>query len=99
MYLVHVRAEIQAHIQLTNYQYNLPPFEKKIERKSNREGIAERFRDACVRKNVETDLCCMDHFEEVIKGWKTISYAMPRAMIVEPIIACARCPASAGYWR
>src|SRR5919106_5140291 len=68
MYLVHVRAEIQAPIQLTNYQYNLPPFEKKIERKSNREAIAERFRDTCVRKNVETDLCCKDHFEQVIKA-------------------------------
>lgn len=34
MYLVQVPGEIQAHIQLTNYQYNLPPFEKKIERKA-----------------------------------------------------------------
>ena len=67
MYLVHVRAEVQGHIQLTNYQYNLPSFEKKLERKSNRIDLPERFGEATVRKNVETDLALMDHFEAQIK--------------------------------
>ncbi|MBN4054239.1 IS110 family transposase [Nitrospira defluvii] len=68
MYFVHFRSEVQAHIQLTNYQYNLPAFEKKLERKSNRVDIAERFRDPVVSKNVESDLSTMDHFEALIKG-------------------------------
>ncbi len=67
MYFVHIRSEIQAHIQLTNYQYNLPPFEKKIERKSNRVDIPERFSDPVVCKNVMSDLATMDHLEEMIK--------------------------------
>ena len=38
-----VRGEYQAHIQLTNNQYNLPSFEKKLERKNNRTGMTEGF--------------------------------------------------------
>jgi transposase len=68
MYLVRIRAECQAHIQLTNYQYNLPAFEKKLERKNNRTDVAERFSDVDVRKNVEVDLALMDHFTDQIKA-------------------------------
>lgn len=68
MYFVHIRSAIQAHIQLTNYQYNLPSFEKKIESKGNRVDIPERFRDPVVCKNVESDLATMDHFEALIKN-------------------------------
>lgn len=67
MYFVHTRSEIQAHIQILNYQYNLPPFEKKIERKSNRVDIPERFSDPVVRKNIESDLAAMDQLEAMIK--------------------------------
>ena len=67
MYLVRVRDECQAYIQLTNYQYNLPAFEKKLERKNNRTDVAERFSDADVRKNVEVDLGVMDYFGEQVK--------------------------------
>jgi transposase len=67
MYLVRVRGEYQAHIQLTHYQYNLPAFEKKLERKNNRTDAAERFSDADVRKNVEVDLGVMDYYGEQVK--------------------------------
>ncbi len=36
LYLARQRAELQTHIQVTNTQYNFPPFEKRIERGSNR---------------------------------------------------------------
>jgi len=68
MYLVRFRGECQAHIKLTNYQYNLPVFEKKLERKNNRVQVAERFTDVDVRKNVEVDLSVMDHLTEQIKA-------------------------------
>lgn len=61
MYFVRVRSEVQAHIQLTNYQYNLPSFEKKIDRKKCRA-------DPVISKNVESDIATMDHFEELIKN-------------------------------
>ena len=44
MYLVRRHAELQAHIQNTRHQYNLPAFEKRIDRAVNREGIADRVR-------------------------------------------------------
>ena len=40
-YLVRQRADLLAHIQNTNSQYNLPEFGKKIARKMHREGLAE----------------------------------------------------------
>lgn len=59
-YLVRLRGEIQGHISITNYQYNLPPFEKHIGKKGNRQHIIERFGDPHVRLNVETDITVMD---------------------------------------
>ena len=65
-YLVHLKSEIQAHISITNYQYNLPPFEKQISKKGNRLHIIERFKDPAVRMNVETDIGTMDALQEKI---------------------------------
>jgi hypothetical protein len=42
MHLMHQPAQLLAHIQNTNSQYNLPDIGKKIAYKSNREGVAER---------------------------------------------------------
>src|SRR5262245_40538240 len=50
MHLAHKRAELLAHVQNTNSQYNLPAIGKKIAYKANREGVAERFADAAVQK-------------------------------------------------
>ncbi len=63
-HLVRKRAELLAHIQNTNSQYNLPEFHKKLGRKSNREGISERFTDACVRKSIELDQALIDVYDE-----------------------------------
>ena len=60
-FLVRLRSEVLAHTKLTNYQYNLPAFEKHIGKKGNREGLEQRFTDPTVRKNVETDLAVADY--------------------------------------
>lgn len=67
-FLVNMRSEVLAHIKLTNHQYNLPVFEKHIGKKGNREGLAERFTDATVRKNVEVDLAVADQMHEQINA-------------------------------
>ncbi len=61
------RAELQAHIKLTNFQYNLPSINSKLERRANRDDIASRFSDSSVRKNVEADIHLMDGMEQQIK--------------------------------
>jgi transposase len=64
-YLVHKRAELIAHIQITNAQYNLPPFGKRLIYAQNRAElkVAEHFPDAHVRKNMAMDLALIDHLE------------------------------------
>jgi transposase len=64
-YLVHKRAELIAHIQITNAQYNLPAFGKKLVYAKNRADlrVAEHFPDPHVRKSVELDLALIDHLD------------------------------------
>jgi len=66
LYLARQHAELQAHIQNTNTQYNLPYFEKRIDRNSNRAGIAMRFTDPAVRTSVEVDGALMDALHQQI---------------------------------
>ena len=65
-HLMRKRAELLAHIQNTNSQYNLPQFEKKIAYKTNRQGIGEHFSDPAVRKSIEVDLQLLDFYDELL---------------------------------
>lgn len=67
MYMTRRCAELVAHIQNTNTQYNLPAFNKKLTRKYNHGGVAERFEDPQVRKAVEVDLAMINSFNQVLK--------------------------------
>ena len=66
-YLVQRRAELLAHIQNTNSQYNLPALEKKLDRKSNRVDVPQHFTDVAVRKSIEVDLALLDQLDVLIK--------------------------------
>ena len=65
-YLTRKHAELQAHIQNTRHQYNMPAFEKRIDRACNREGIAERFDDPMVAASVEVDAHLLDALHEQV---------------------------------
>jgi len=67
MYISRRCGELVAHIQNTNTQYNLPAFDKKISRKYNRDGVADRFEDPAVKKSVEVDLAIIDSLNEILK--------------------------------
>jgi transposase len=66
MPLMRKRAELLAHIQNTNSQYNLPEIGKKLAYKGNRDGVAERFLDPAVQKSVEVDLALIDHYDRLL---------------------------------
>lgn len=66
MHLTRKRAELLAHIQNTNYQYNLPEIDEKISYKANREGISERFPDESVKKSIELDLNLLDSYDQLL---------------------------------
>lgn len=64
--LVHKRAELLAHIQNTNSQYNLPELGRKLAYKANREGVEEHFPDPSVRKTIERDVSLIDHYDQLL---------------------------------
>ena len=66
MYLMRKRAELLAHVQNTNSQYNLPEIGKKIAYKANREGVAQRFCDPSVQRSIEVDLKLIDHYDQLL---------------------------------
>jgi transposase len=67
MHLAHKRAELLAHVQHTNSQYNLPAIGKKIAYKANRDGVAERFADPAVHKSIEVDLALITYYDELLR--------------------------------
>jgi transposase len=66
-YMVRQCSLLVGHILNTNTQYNLPPINKKLSRKFNHDGVAERFNEPSVRKAVEADLAMIDAFNRMIK--------------------------------
>ena len=61
------RAELLAHIQNTNSQYNLPEIRENLSHKRNRQGVVDRFPDAAVKKSIELDLGLIDHYDELLR--------------------------------
>jgi transposase len=66
LHLTRKRAELLAHIQNTNSQYNLPAIGKKLAYKANRDGVVERFSDPAVQKSVEVDLALMGCYDQLL---------------------------------
>jgi transposase len=66
-HLMRKRAELLAHVQNTNRQYNVPDIGKKVAYQANREGVAERFEQAAVQKTVEVDLALITYYDELLK--------------------------------
>ena len=66
-FFVRQRAQLIAHIQNTNSQLNLPPFDKKLTYKGNRSTkIADRFEHPSTRLSITTDLDLIDAYDTQI---------------------------------
>jgi transposase len=66
MFLVRQRSGLLTHIHIVNSQYNLPLIDTQLRWDSNREGLAERFAETCVRQNVTVDLRLIEQLSELI---------------------------------
>ena len=66
MYLVRRQAELQAHIQNTRHQYNLPAYEKRLDRAVNRQGISDHFEDPMVAASIQVDSNLLDSLHHQI---------------------------------
>jgi transposase len=60
-YLTRKRAELLAHIQHTNRQYNLPEMGNKLADKAHRDGVAERFPALAGQKRMAVDLALLGY--------------------------------------
>jgi transposase len=78
MHLTHKRAELLAHVQNTNSQYNLPAIGKNIAYKANREGVAERFADPAVQKSIEVDLALITDYDALLRDVELTSLKTAR---------------------
>jgi transposase len=65
-HLMRKRAELLAHIQKTNSQYNWSEIGKKLADEANRVGVAERFLAPAVQKSIEGDLALIGHYDRLL---------------------------------
>jgi transposase len=69
---VHRRAQLIAHIQNTNSQYNHPPFSKKLTYAGNRnDEIADRFADNSTRLSITSNLNMIAAYDTEIQAMET----------------------------
>src|SRR5712692_4715030 len=61
---VHKRAELLAHMQNTNSQYNLPEIGKKLADKAKRDGVEEHFPEPSLRKTIAVDVSLIAHYDK-----------------------------------
>lgn len=67
LHLVRQRAERLTHIRQTHSQYKLPALGKSLKSKAQRAGVAQRFSDPAVQKNVDVDLALIEYDDRVIR--------------------------------
>ncbi len=83
-FFVRQRAQLIAHIQNTNSQFNHPPFSKKLTYAGNRTAdIAERFEDPSTKLSVEADLGLISGYDEQIAAMER--HLTKNAKIDDPV--------------
>ena len=83
-FFVRQRAQLIAHIQNTNSQFNLPPFSKKLSYAGNRTPeIAERFTDPSTRLSIAADLQLIDAYDSQIADLER--HLLKNAKVDDPV--------------
>ena len=71
-FFVRQRAQLIAHVQNTNAQYNLPPLAKKLTYKGNRTAaIADRFEHPSTQLSIRSDLALVENYDTQIAALET----------------------------
>jgi transposase len=82
-FFVRQRAQLIAHIQNTNAQYNLPTFPKKLTYKGNRsDDIAQRFEHPSTRLSITADLELIESYDTQIAALE--SHLVKSAKVDDP---------------
>jgi transposase len=67
LFFARKRAELLAHIQNTNTQYNLPPLEERVRKTKDRGAVIEHFDDENVQMSIAVDVALLGSYDEVIR--------------------------------
>jgi transposase len=70
-FFVRQKAQLIAHIQNTNSQYNLPPFERKLSRHPDYSDLAGRFAHASTRLSIGADAALINQYQATIRELET----------------------------
>ena len=82
-FFVRQRAQLIAHIQNTNSQYNLPTFSKKLTYKGNRsDDIAQRFEHQSTKLSISADLALIENYDTQIAALE--SHLVKSAKVDDP---------------
>src|SRR5262249_43197956 len=65
-FFVRQKAQLIAHIQNTNSQYNLPPLGRQRTRQPDYADLAERFHDPSTRLSIGADATLIHHYQQTI---------------------------------
>ena len=83
-FFVRQRAQLIAHIQNSNSQFNLPPFAKKLTYAGNRTpAIAERFADPSTQLSIAADLQLIDAYDTQIAALER--HLLKNAKVDDPV--------------
>ena len=66
LYFVRQRAELLAHLKMSESQYNLEPIKGRLDRDKNRAGFPERFPQGSARLSMAADCSMLDQLDELI---------------------------------
>lgn len=73
------KSTYMAHIKISNYQYNLPPFNTgRLDSKCRIPEIIEHFPDPVVQENIKTDLIIIRHYVQEIKRLEATVLALAK---------------------
>ena len=86
-HLVRKRAELLAHLQNTNSQYNLPEIGKKLAYQAHRAGVEEHFPDPRVRKTIAVDVSLIDPYDQLLGE---VELYITRTATAHDVQTCAR---------
>jgi transposase len=67
LFFARKRAELFAHIQNTNTQYNLPAFDERVRNTSDRGAVIEHFDNPHVQMSIACDVELLQAYDEVIR--------------------------------
>jgi transposase len=83
-FFVRQRAQLIAHVQNTNSQYNLPPFDKKLTYKGNRSAaLADRFEHPSTKLSITADLALVENYDAQIAALE--SHLVRSAKVDDPV--------------